>query len=287
MYAFEPCAAWSKGVTIRYKLFFLFFVFFLFSHSPATSAESLTASGCSISTVGYLIDLSREYEKETGVKMAVLGGGSVRGLMDLVQNRVDFAASCQGKEVDDPAGLEFIPVAWDALVFIVNKSNPVDNISLRSVRDIYNGKITNWKQLGGPNLSITSMISTPKGMGGIGQSLAKMVLNGKRPSKQPNSVMLASSGAIWEQVVEKTPEGFASTGFASARKRDVKMLKVNGVEVNKKNITSGKYPFRRPLYLVIKKDPDPAVRKFIEFVLSRKGQGFISSYGMPAIAEIR
>jgi len=237
--------------------------------------------------VGYLSDLSREYEKETGVKMSVLGGGSVRGLTDLLQSRVDFAASCQGKEVDDPAGLEFIPVAWDALVFIVNKSNPVDNISPQNVSDIYNGKITNWKQLGGPDLGITSIISTPKGMGGIGQALAKMVLNGKKPSKQPNSVMLASSGAIWEQVVEKTPEGFASTGFASARKRDVKILEVNGVAANKKTITSGKYPYRRPLYLVIKKDPKPAVRQFIKFVLSRKGQGFISSYGMPALAEIR
>src|SRR5208337_4712708 len=141
MSVFEPCASRRKGVTvtIRYKLFFLFFVFFLFSHSPATSAESLTASGCSVSTVGYLSDLSREYEKETGVKMSVLGGGSVRGLTDLLQSRVDFAASCQGKEVDDPAGLEFIPVAWDALVFIVNKSNPVDNISPQNVSDIYNG----------------------------------------------------------------------------------------------------------------------------------------------------
>jgi phosphate transport system substrate-binding protein len=272
---------------MRYKLFFPVFILFIFSHSLVSSAESLTASGCSVSTVGYLLDLSREYEKQTGVNMSVLGGGSLRGLMDLLQNRVDFAASCKGKEVDDPAEIEFIPVAWDALVFIVNKSNPVDNITPQNVRYIYNGKITNWKQLGGPNLSITSFISTPKGMGGIGQSLTKMVLNGKEPSAQPNSVMLASSGAIWEQMVEKTPEGFASTGFASARKRNVKILTVNGVAANKKTITSGKYPLRRPLYLVIKKNPKPEVRRFIDFVLSKKGQGFISSYGIPSLSDVK
>ncbi len=277
----------GEGVTIRYKLSFLFFVFFLFYHSPASPAESLMATGCSVSTVGYLSDLSREYERETGVKMSVLGGGSFRGRMDLIENRVDFAASCMGREVDDPADIEFIPVAWDALVFIVNKSNPIDNISPQTIRDIYNGKITNWKQLGGPNLGITSFITTPKGMGGIGQSLGKMVLNGKRPSKQPNSVMTASSGAIFEQMVEETPGGFASTGFASARKRDLKILKVNGISADKKNIISGKYPYRRPLYLVVKKDPKPAVRKFIEFVLSGKGQGFISSYGIPSLSDVK
>ena len=276
-----------EELIIRYKFFFLFFVFFLFSHSPASSAERLIATGCSVSTEGYLVDLSREYEKETGVKMSVLGGGSLRGITDLLQNRVEFAASCMGREADDPSDIEFIPVAWDALVFIVNKSNPISNISLQSIRDIYNGRITNWKQLGGPNLSITSFISTPKGMGGIGQSLSKMILNGKEPTRQSNSVMIQSSGALWEQMVAKTPAGFASTGFVSARKRDVKILRVNGISADKKNIISGKYPFRRPLYLVAKNDPNPAVRKFIEFVLSRKGQGLISSYGTPSISEIK
>jgi len=71
------------------------------------------------------------------------------------------------------------------------------------------------------------------------------------------------------------------------KETDVKMLRVNDVSADKKNIISGKYPFRRPLYLVAKKDPNPAVGKFIEFVLSRKGQGFISSYGMPSISEIK
>jgi len=287
MSAFEPCAAWRKGVTFRYGLFFLLSVFLLFSHSQTSSAESLRASGCSVSTEGYLLDLSREYEKETGVKMSVLGGGSMRGLTDLVQSKVDFAASCMGREVNDPSDLKFIPVVWDALVFIVNKSNPISNISPQNVRDIYNGKITNWNQLGGPDLGITSFISTPNGMSGIGQSLSKMILNGNPVSKQPNSVVMQSSAALWEQMVAKTPGGFASTGFASARKRDVKILKVNGISADKKNIVSGKYPFGRPLYLVVKKDPKPEVRKFIKFVLSRKGQEFIFSYGISPIDEVK
>ncbi|MBF0557224.1 MAG: phosphate ABC transporter substrate-binding protein [Nitrospirae bacterium] len=270
-----------------YKLLVPFFIFFLLSHTPSSFAENMIASGCSVSSVGYLADLCQEYEKETGVRISVLGGGSVRGLVDLLNNRVDFAASCKAKEADDPADLDFIPVAWDALVFIVNKSNPVNNITPKNVRDIYEGKIKNWKQLRGHDMVITSFISTTKGMGGIGQSLSKMILNGRPVSKQPNSVVLASSVAIWEQMVEKTPEGFASTGFASARKREVKMLRLNGIEPSKKNILSGRYPLRRPLYLVVKKDPKPEVRKFIDYVLSSKGQGFIASYGIPALSELK
>jgi phosphate transport system substrate-binding protein len=253
----------------------------------AASAESISGSGCSVSTVGYLVELAKEYERETGVTMLVRGGGSVVGLNDLHARRVDFAASCQSRSSSDPEDFEFITVAWDALVFIVHPSNPVSNVKYTDVRNIYEGMITNWKQLGGPDQQIKSFISTEEGMGGIGESLSKMILEGKRPAQQRNSSMQASSAAIWEQLVEKTPEGFASTGFASARKRKVKMLAVNGVMPSKENIITGAYRLKRPLYLVVKKDAKPEVRRFIKFVLSRKGQALISSYGIPSLVDLK
>jgi phosphate transport system substrate-binding protein len=271
----------------RYKTILL--SVFLLSLLPniAASAGSLTGTGCSVSVPGYLSDLALEYERETGVKIFVLGGGSVRGLADLHEGRVDFAASCQSKSAEDPEDFEYILASWDALVFIVHKSNQVSSISPAQVRDIYEGRIDNWKRLGGPDRRLISIISTPNGMGGIGEALSKMVLNGKRPLQQKNSSLQASSAAIWEQLVEEMPEGFASTGFGSARKRNVKMLKVNGVLPTKDNIISGKYPFRRPLYIVIRKDAKPEVRKFAAFVTSRKGQALISSYGMPSLNDLK
>jgi phosphate transport system substrate-binding protein len=257
------------------------------SAGTAASAESISGSGCSVSTVGYLVELAKEYERETGVTMLVRGGGSVVGLNDLHTRRVDFAASCQSRSSSDPEDFEFITVAWDALVFIVHPSNAVSNIKYTDVRNIYEGMITNWKQLGGPDQQIKSFISTEEGMGGIGESLSKMILEGKRPEQQRNSSMQASSAAIWEQLVEKTPEGFASTGFASARKRKVKMLAVNGVMPSKENIITGAYRLKRPLYLVVKKDAKPQVRRFIKFVLSRKGQALISSYGIPSLVDLK
>ena len=253
---------------------------------PATAQGSLTGSGCSVSVPGYLTDLAKDYEKETGVKVLVLGGGSIRGLADLQEGRMDFAASCKSKSADDPEDFEYITASWDALVFMVHKSNPLDSITPQQVRDIYEGKINNWKQLGGPDLNLISVITTTRGFGGVGEALEKYILNGKRPLPQKNSTMQASSTTIWEQIVEEMREGFASDGFGSARKRNVKLLKVNGVAPTKENIISGKYPYRRPLFLVVKKNARPETRKFVEFALSKKGQKLISSYGMPSLADI-
>jgi len=264
------------------------FIVLLALGSPAVlCAQSLTGSGCSVSVPGYLKDLAREYEKRTGVRMVVLGGGSVRGLNDLAEGRTDFAASCQSKTAEDPEDFEYHIASWDALVFIVNKANPISDITLEQVRAIYEGHINNWKQLGGPDLALISVITSPKVGGGIVEALAKYVLNGKRPTEQKNSTMQTSSPAIWEQIVEEMPEGFASTGFGSARKRAVKMLTVGGVAPTKENIVSGRYPLRRPLFIVVKKNARPETRKFIDFTLGPTGQALISSFGMPSLTDVK
>ncbi|MDA8083513.1 MAG: phosphate ABC transporter substrate-binding protein [Nitrospiraceae bacterium] len=272
---------------VRYGILISVIVCGLFVYPPCSRAAALTGSGCSVSTVGYLSDLSKEYEKETGVRMHIIGGGSLSGLTALGAQKVDFAASCLGPSPVNARNYQYVRVAWDALVFIVHKSNPVNNITPEKVADIYSGAITNWKQLGGKNGEIKSFISAAGSMGGIGESLSKMVLKGREVTPERNSSIQASSVAIWEQLVEKTPGGFASTGFSSAKKRNVKMLKVNGVSPTKQNIMTDKYPLRRPLYIVVPKDPQPEVKKFVEYVLGRKGQSLIKSYGMVSLSEAR
>ena len=65
------------------------------------------------------------------------------------------------------------------------------------------------------------------------------------------------------------------------------MLNVNGVSPTKGNIISGRYPLRRPLYIVIANDAKPEVRKFVDYVLSKKGQRVIASYGMVSLREVK
>lgn len=252
----------------------------------AAAADFLTASGCSVSNVGYLTDLAKEYERRKGVKIYVRGGGSVVGIEDLRSGKVDFAAACRNKEKGDPEDVQFIQVAWDALVFIVHKSNPVDSISVDQARAIYSGQLTNWKQLGGKDAPIKVFVSRPrKGLSGVEASTRSMVLKGAEPAPTQNTVFLASTGIV-EQMVEDTPEGFATTGFTSARKRALKMLRVDRVMPTVRSITARKYPLKRPLYILIPGHPKPEVKRFLEFVLGKEGQHFIRSLGVVSLTDI-
>lgn len=270
-----------KGLLIS-----LLFTGCIFLGAPA-NAQYLTASGCSVSNVGYLTDLAKEYEKRTGIKVFVRGGGTILGIEDLRTGKVDFAASCRPKKSGDPEDIQFVQVAWDALVFISHKGNPVNDVSLDQVRAIYAGKITNWKQLKGPDSPIKVFISRArKGLSGVESSTKELVLKGKEPAETRNTMFLASTGIV-EQMVEDTPEGFATTGFSSARRRDVKMLRVDGVSPTQKTIISNRYPLKRPLFLLVPKKHKPELKQFVDFVLSKEGQRFINSRGVVSLVDVK
>ncbi len=261
----------------------------LFFFPPNTyAADYLTVSGCSVSNVGYLAGLADEYEKRTGVKVFVRGGGSVVGIEDLRSGKVDFAASCRPRDAGDPADITYIQVAWDALAFIVHRSNPLENVTLDEVRSIYNGKATEWKQLkGGREAPIKIFISrTKKGLSGVEASTKQLVLNGKEPTETANTVFVASSGIV-EQMVEENPDGFATTGITSARKRNVKILKVNGIAPTNKAIITNQYPLKRPLFILVPKHPKPEVTKFVDFTLSKAGQQFLKSLNVVSILDVK
>ncbi len=273
--------------SICLPLLFAVLPLLFFCPSKAHAADYLTVSGCSISNVGYLTDLADEYERRTGVKIFVRGGGSVVGIEDLRSGKIDFAASCRPRAAGDPADITYIQVAWDALAFIVHKSNPVENVTLGEVRSIYAGKVTNWKQLKGRDAPIQVFISrTGKGLSGVEASTKQLVLNGKEPRGSANTVFVASSGIV-EQMVEESPEGFATTGVTSARKRNVKILKVNGVTPTNKAIIDNRYSLKRPLFILMPKNPKPEVKKFVDFTLSKAGQRFIQSLNVISILDVK
>jgi phosphate transport system substrate-binding protein len=249
--------------------------------------QRLVASGCSVSNFGYLTDLAADYEKLTGVKMFVRGGGSVIGLEDLQAGTSDFAASCRGRLPEDPADIEFVQVAWDALVFITHPANPVTSLSFAEAAEIFQGIVKDWGQLKGPAGPITVFLQRPtKGLSGVEDSIRTQVLRGGSPVAGPNVSELASTGIV-EQLVEKTPGSFGASGFSSARKRAVTMLAVDGVKPTRQTIIEGSYPLRRPLYLIFKKPVKAGVKGFLDFALGRQGQDLIGSYGAISLREMR
>lgn len=263
----------------------IFFSFLASAPPDAHPADYLTASGCSVSNVGYLSELSKEFEHRTGIRVFVRGGGSVVGIDDVRTGKVDFAASCRPRHESDPGNIEFIQVAWDALVFITHPSNRVNTITLDEVRSIYGGVINSWDLLGGHAAPIQLFISrAKKGLSGVEASTKIMVLRGKEPAETPNTHLLAST-AIVEQMVETSPDGFATTGYTSARKRKVKMLKVNGVPPTFRNIVNGSYPLKRPLFLLVAGNARPEAKQFVDFALSADGQRFIRTLNVVPLRD--
>jgi phosphate transport system substrate-binding protein len=251
------------------------------------SQKQLVASGCSVSNVGYLTELAADYEKLTGVKMFVRGGGSVIGLEDLQTGTSDFAASCRGRLPEDPAGIEFVQVAWDALVFIAHPATQVQSLKFAEAAAVFQGTVRDWGQLKGPAGPITVFLQRPtKGLSGVESSIRAQVLNGGSPVAGANVSELASTGIV-EQLVEKTPGSFGASGFSSARKRAVAMLALDGVKPTRQTIVDGSYPLHRPLYLIFKKPVKPGVKAFLDFTLSRQGQDLIDSYGAIPLREMR
>jgi len=232
--------------------------------------------GCGISKKAYLVSLARAYEKKTGVVIDVQGGGATRGIRDVANMTADIGGSCRRKlrGVAEERGVVQVPVAWDALVVIVNKGNPVSNISLEDLRKVYLGKITNWKQLGGDDMPLRLLARKGK-ISGVGSTARKLLFNDYN-QEFVASELFDSSGPLEKQVVIE-PGTMGISGISSARKRDVKILDLEGKSPSYENVRTGKYLLYRPLYLVYNEKSKQAdkVRAFIRFAGSREGRDVI------------
>ena len=176
-----------------------------------------------------------------------------------------------------------IPVAWDALVAFVHPDNPVSNITFKQLNNVYLGKIKNWKQLGGSDAPIEVYARRGK-LSGVGRTLRELVFANFNQDFKAKYVV-KSSGPV-EKGVTKNINGFGVSGISSAKKRKLKLLKLDGKEPSYENIKNGSYALYRPLYLVIKRgNKTPLVRDFIKYAVSKEGQDIIRKQGTVPYTE--
>lgn len=162
--------------------------------------------------------------------------------------------------------LEMVEIGKDAFVFIVNSDNPVSDISVEQIRGIYSGEITNWKELGGPNVPIAAMRRNE----GSGSQSALENLMGGTPIVADYTALFGS------------PIGFSFRYYVTGMLAEggVKMLSVNGVEPNIENIASGAYPVTSSIYAVYRKgEANENVYKAVDFMLSKEGQEIVEKSG--------
>jgi len=241
-------------------------------------------------TVGPVAKAFAEYymSKNPGVNITVSESGSGNGAKSLVNGTCDLATMSRfmkDEEFKAAVGKGVYPVATvvavDGLAVVVHPSCPVQGLTIDQIRDIYVGKITSWKELGGPNVPIV-LISRDTNSGTY-ESFETLVLNKQKISDKAEYV--GSSGAIRSRV-QSTPAaiGYLGLGFVD---KTVKALKVNDVYPDVATVTSGLYPIARPLFMFTNGYPKMGshLYSFLNLYLTQKGQEIIEEIGFVPVTK--
>ncbi len=220
--------------------------------------------------------------------VSVTGGGSGTGLAALISGTCDIAMSSRNikpKEIDQAHQKGINPfetkAALDGLAVVVNPENPVNRLTLEQLAQIFTGKITNWKQLGGQDSKI--VILSREVNSGTHVYFKEHVLRKNDPNSTeefaPSALMLPSSQAIADEVANNSAAiGYYGMGYICNKQKAVLIAKDPNSEFiapTVDNVVSGKYPISRPLLLYTNGQPQALIKKFIDFALSKEGQDIV------------
>ncbi|MDD5566177.1 MAG: PstS family phosphate ABC transporter substrate-binding protein [Candidatus Omnitrophica bacterium] len=220
--------------------------------------------------------------------IAVTGGGSGTGISSLISGTCDITMSSRNIKDKEIAlakqkGINpyEIQVALDGLAVVVNQKNPVGKLTLAQLADIFTGKITNWKEVGGEDKQI--VILSREVNSGTHVYFKEHVLRKGDPSAKdefaPEALLLSSSQAIADEVAgNPSAIGYYGMGYISDKQKPVMVAKDEKSEYEAPtiaNVVNGRYPISRPLFLYTNGQPQGVVKKFVNFCFSREGQGIV------------
>jgi phosphate transport system substrate-binding protein len=217
--------------------------------------------------------------------IAVTGGGSGVGIAALIEGTTDIAMSSRPLKFYEKIKLQTAKIAYrqveiakDALSVIVHPSNKVSKLTRQQLEDIFTGKITCWKQVGGADMRI--VVYTRETSSGTYEFFKDHVMGKKNFAR--TALSMAATGAVI-QSISQTKGAIGYVGLAYLNKK-VKPIAVsynskNYVEPTIRNAQSGKYPITRPLYYLYDVKREKVVMPFISFVLSAKGQQVVKEDG--------
>ncbi|MBI5787597.1 MAG: phosphate ABC transporter substrate-binding protein [Candidatus Schekmanbacteria bacterium] len=231
--------------------------------------------------------VERYMQKKPGVDISVTGGGSGTGIAAMINGSTQIAMSSRDFKAEElklvkDKGITPIPhtTALDGISVIVNPATTIDELTMEQLRRIFNGTITNWKEVGGPDQPIA--ILSRESNSGTYVYFQEEVL--KKDDYAATARLIPSSAAII-QAAEQDQGVIGYVGIAYAESGKVKTLKVKktagepGVVPTLENIKSGAYPISRPLYLFTNGQPTGESKNFIDFVFSPEGQAIAREVG--------
>ncbi|MEW6670309.1 MAG: phosphate ABC transporter substrate-binding protein [Thermodesulfobacteriota bacterium] len=253
----------------------------LFGSASVVFAGNIAING-STTVLPIAQKVAEAYMKENpNVSISVSGGGSGNGIKALIDKTTDIADSSRfikDSEVRQAVekGVYPVPfaVAYDCIVPVVHPSNPLKDISLAQLKAIYEGKVRNWKELGGPNKQIVAISRDTSS--GTYEVWEEKVL--KKARVYPGALLQASNGAVAQAVSKNSYAiGYIGVGYIN---KEVKPLTVEGVEGTAKTALDGSFSISRALYMFTPGWPGGEVLNFINYVLHPvKGQKYVKEAG--------
>ena len=216
-------------------------------------------------------------KKNPAMKIFVSGSGSgtgIKALMDGTTNIATSSREAKDKEVasakEKNVTLTGHKVALDGIVPVVHPSMKINDITTEQLRDIYNGKIKSWKELGGPDRPV-SVVSRDTSSGTY-EVWEEKILKGDKV--RPDALLVASNGQAVQTVAQnKFAIGYIGIGYVE---KSVKILKVNGKTASASSVRDGSWPVSRPLFMYTNGKPAGTIAKFIDFMLSKDGQKIVN-----------
>lgn len=215
--------------------------------------------------------------------------GIIAGERDVI-----FVAGASKKQAEKAAAvgaeLVFTPIGKEAFVFLVGKTNPIDNITTAQIKNIYSGKTTLWSTLGWKDGGRIVAFQRPEGSGsqtGLQQIMGNLPIASPRPL--PDESLIGTNSLMKQISVEyngvQPALGYSYRFFAISMlpNADSKMLAVDGVYPDTANIKSGAYPFTVEYYAVTNGAPKGNTKKLIDFILSEKGREITEKVGYSAL----
>lgn len=226
------------------------------------------------------------------VSISVTGGGSGTGISALANNTVDIANASRAIKPEEietiqrngVAPVEFV-VARDAIAVIVNHANPVDQLTLQQISDIYSGKLTNWSQVGGENRPIVRL-SRETNSGTHVYFLEEVLRLGREDDKTlfaPETLLLPSSEGITAEVRDNPNAiGYDGLGYITP---DVKVLGVAAASgqpyyyPSVETVNNKTYPIARDLYMYTLGEPQGAKAAYLQWILQPEAQQVVRELG--------
>ena len=262
------------------RLVLLLIIVFL-TLAASAPAREIKVSISGSSTVMPLTELAAEEFNllQDKYHVSVTSGGTGVGIVDVAEGRSDIAMASreinplERQRYDSPdKRFEELTVGYDAICIVVSPEvydAGVTSLSKEQVKQIYTGSITNWKDVGGPDMEIFAI---GRRVGSGTRDTFHEVILGSKEAETPGVLMEAWESSEVKTAIRGGDNAIGYMGYSYILRGDTNVIALDGVLPTIETIKNGTYPLARKLYFYTYGDPRPGARAFMDFVLSPQGQ---------------